>query len=374
MNTDYLLKREEITNIKELDACKIKVISKDLAIKLCLAFPEHDLDRQALYNSFCALNMYTATMPKDSSGAKYITGCNSIYFNEDLDFAQMPEVAMHECIHFIQEGRLYTKNAFPGLTSFASGLALNEAAIQLMASEANMSNVVEEKYFDISLKTISPNYYPLECALVNELSYFTGTYPLYHSVLNSDAVFKNTFITKFNKRIYNRIARQLDKLLHLEDELNCYINELENSEKVNNIKELNSIISEQKYKIKRLFFNIQNFIIRNCFSCEFNNINTIEDLRELKYKLYNFKNIIGVADGYTFYNSFYCDLMNALENKKEEILRYGAINLFKNECTSLAVIEQSKTTFGILHTFIKKIKKLFKLNSGTINDSDEYLG
>lgn len=372
MTIDYLLKKEGMTNIKELNSNQIKTISKDLAIKLCLAFPEHDLDRQALYNSFCGLNMYTATMPKDSSGAKYIANINSIYFNENIAFSSIPEVAMHECIHFIQEGRLNGRNVFLGLSSFASGLALNEAAVQLMASEANMSNITEEKYFDITIRTISPNYYPLECTLLNEISYFTGTYPLYHSVLNSNDVFKNTFIAKFNKRIYNRIARQLDKLLHLEGELACYISELENSEKVSNIKELNTIISEQKVNIRKLFFNIQNFIIRNCFSCEFNSINTIDDLKEIKEKLYNFKNIIGTTDGYTFYNDFYRDLMNSLENKKEEILKYGEISLFKQECTALTIVNQTRERFGFIRIFIRKLKKLFRLNKESINDYNDY--
>lgn len=368
MNLDILLKREGIKDIQELDACKIKIISKDLAIKLCLAFPEHDLDRQALYNSFCALDMYTATMPNDFSGAKYITGYNSIYFNNDLEFSDIPDVAMHECIHYIQESRLYNSNAFPGLSSYASGLALNEAGIQLMASEANMANAVEEKYYDISLKTISPNYYPLECTLLNQISYFTGSFPLYHSILNSDDVFKNTFIAKFNKRIFNRISRQLDKLLHLEEELTYYINELQCSEKESNIRGLNQIIAEQKCKIKKLFFNIQNFIIRNCFSCEFNHINTIEDLTDLKNKLYNFKNFIGTCDNYTFYNDFYCDFMNALENKKEEIEKYGEISLFKQECTALTIVEHSKERFNFVRIFIKKLKKLICFNKGTIND------
>lgn len=370
MSIVYLLKKEGIVNIKPLDSNQIKTIAKDIAIKLCLAFPEHNLDRQALYNSFCSLDMYTATMPKDSSGAKYVANSNAIYFNEDLDFSAIPEVAMHECIHFIQEKRLTNSNTFVGLTSFASGLALNEAAVQLMASEANMSNIEEEKYFGITLHTISPNYYPLECTLVNEIAYFTGTYPLFHSVLNSNDVFKNTFIAKFNKRIYNRFSRQLDKLLHLENELNCYNSELENSDKLSDVKELNGIIIKQKEQIQKLFFNIQNFIIRNCFYCSYNSINTMDDLKDLKMKLYNLKNIIGIADGYTFYNSFYCDFMNALENKKEEILKYGEISLFKQECTALTLVDQSKDAFGFISTFIRKIKKLFKLNTGTINDYD----
>ena len=372
MSIDYLLKKEGIVNIKPLSVNQIKAISKDIAIKLCLAFPEHDLDRQSLYNSFCSLDMYTATMPKDSSGAKYVSNSNSIYFNENIDFSAIPEVAMHECIHFIQDQRLNGANAYVGLTSFSSGLALNEAAVQLMASEANMANIEEEKYFGITLHTISPNYYPLECTLVNEVAYFTGTYPLYHSVLNNNEIFKNTFIAKFNKRIYNRFTRQLDKLLHLENELNCYNSELETCEKVSDIKELNNIITNQKAQIQRLFFNIQNFIIRNCFACAYNSISTMDDLREVKMKLYNFKNIIGTTDGYSFYNAFYCDMMNALENKKEEILKFGDISLLREECMALTIVDQTKETFGFIRMFIRKIKKLFRLNRGTINDYDNY--
>jgi len=368
MNIDVLLSKEGITNIYELEAQKIRTISTDIAIKLCLAFPEHNLNRQQLYNSFCRLNMYTATMPNDSSGAKYVPETNSIYFNKDLDYTQVPDTAMHECIHFLQHNNLTNPNNYLGLTGLTSGLALNEAAVQLMAAEANMNNITEEKYFNILIKTNSPDYYPLECALVNQLAYFTGTYPLYHSILYNDEIFKNTFIAKFNKRIYNRISRQLDKLLYLENELNYYIKELEYSEKVNNIKQLNNIINDQKNSILKLFFNIQNFIIRNCFTYEFNNIRNAEDLYNFKYRLYEFKNIMGTTDNYTFYNNFYCDLMNALEQKQEEIKKYKEISLFKTECTALAVVDNTKYTFKFIHTFIRKIRKLFKLNKSSIND------
>ena len=73
----------------------------------------------------------------------------------------------------------------------------------------------------------------------------------------------------------------------------------------------------------------------------------MDDLKDLKMKLYNLKNIIGIADGYTFYNSFYCDFMNALENKKEEILKYGEISLFKQECTALTLVAVSYTHLDV---------------------------
>ena len=108
-----------------------------------------------------------------------------------------------------------------------------------MASEANMCPSTSETYYNVSLNTISPNYYPLECALVNQMAYFTGTYPLFHSTLNSNDVFKNTFILKSNKRAYNAIVKNLDLLLACENDLNYFANELQYASKVNEIKLLN---------------------------------------------------------------------------------------------------------------------------------------
>ena len=62
--------------------------------------------------------------------------------------------------------------------------------------------------------------------------------------------------------------------------------------------------------------------------------------------------------------------MNALDNKKEELLKYGDLSLFKQECTALTIVEQSVETFSFIRMLIKKLKKLFKLNRGTINDYD----
>lgn len=362
MSINSILKKENIKIIRALNSKEVNILARDISIKLCLAFPEHNLNRQDLFFSFCSLNMYIAQMNKDLSGAKYLSANNSIYFNEDIPFNKIPDVAMHECIHFIQSANI-KENKRMGIYNFHSGLALNEAGVQIMASDANMAYTSEEKYFDIFLETNSPNYYPLECALVNQMAYFTGTFPLYHSVLFSDDIFKNTFISKFNKQIYNTISTKLDKLLHLETDLNCYISELEYENKVRNIKVLNEIISKQKANITKLFYEIQNYIIENCFTCEFNKINTIDDLTEFKFLLYNFKDVIGHADTYTFYNDFYRNMMNALEIKAEEVKRYGEISLFEEKAnTALAVIPKAKFIFNFANTFMYKLKRLFNYN------------
>ena len=375
MSINSTLKKEGIKVIGQLNTLEINKIASSISEKISKAFPEHNLNQSDLFISIARLNMYIAEMPDSMVMAKYFYKNNSIYFSKDMDLDNINALALHECLHFIQtlknkHGKLLRLGLYNLEGSNNSGMGLNEAAVQQMASIASDAKLDTVKYYGMDFSTESPDFYPLQTTLIKELAYFTGTYPLFHSTLFSNDVFKNTFIAKFNKRIYNRITRQLDKLLNLEAELTCYINELGETENLNDVKELNSIISEQKQKISNLFFNIQNFIIRNCFSCEFNHINTMEDLKEIKHKLYTFKNIIGTTEGYNFYNNFYCDLMNALEQKKEEILKYGEISLFKQECTALTLVDQTKEKFNFVHIFIKKLKKLFRLNRGTINDYD----
>lgn len=357
MGIKSLLRNEGIDILRELNKNEIKTIAKDISIKLCLAFPEHNLSRTTLYNSLSKVKMYLSNLPKDFSGAKYILENNSIYFNNNLPFEEIPSTAMHECIHFIQH---HNSDTHLGLYSSQKGIAINEAAVQLMASEANMHEITEVKYFDICLKTISPDYYPLECALLNQITYFTGTYPLYNSVLFSNDIFKNTFITKFNKKTYSSIINKLDNLLILENELNYYIEELSLSTKEKTIKNLNKMINYKKDKITALFFQTQNFIMKNCFSSEFEKLKTLEDIHEFKNKLYDYKNVIGTNNNYYFYNDFYCSMMNNVEIKKQYIKEHGPLGLPSEECTALMVIDTKTNKIAFAKTFFRKLKELFK--------------
>ena len=365
MSINSKLKKEGIKIIEQLNTAKVNSIAINVASKLCLAFPEHNLNKSDLFESISRLNMYIASMPLDSSDAKYFYKDNSIYFNENINIEDISTTAIHECLHFIQEFRDSNNNLSKmGLYNPFSnfGIGLNEAAVQLMASEANMADTTSETYFNISFNTISPDYYPLECCLVNQIANFTGTYPLYHSTLNSNDVFKNTFILKCGKKTYNTIVKNLDKLLSLESDLNYFSNELEYADKLSSIKLLNKLIRKNKEEIISLFFNTQNLIIEKCFKNEFNNIRTMDDLKEFNQKLYNFKNIIGYTDGYSYYNEFYCDMMNTVEQKRNYIETYGNINLFTNVNNDLILVDDPKSTFAFIDTLISKFKKLFGFN------------
>lgn len=357
MKLDLLLKNEGIDIVRELSKQEVSTIAKDVAIKLCLAFPEHNLNRLDLYNALSGIKMYYANLPKDFSGAKYILENNAIYFNSNLPFENIPVTSMHECIHFIQH---YNSEQNLGLSSSLKDISLNEAAVQLMASEANMQPETEVKYFDINIKTISPDYYPLECSLLNQISYFTGTYPLYNSVLYSNDIFKNTFITKFNKKVYVNLIKRFDYILSLENELNCYMEELVCAIKPKLIENLNKLINYKKKKIMAVYFQSQNYIMRTCFNYEFNTIRTLEDIHDFKNKLYGFKNLIGYNDDYTYYNDFYRSMMNLLATKKEQMETSGEINLLPSESTALVLIDTRRNSLTFIKTFFRKIKELFK--------------
>ena len=366
MSLNSKLKKEGIEVKEKLDTLKVNTIANTIASKLCLAFPEHNLNKSELFECLSRLNMYIAKMPLDSSGAKYFYKENSIYFNEDINFDDLSTLAVHECIHSIQElcdknNKLLKMGLYTPSTN--NGLGINEAAVQLMASEANKSIPENEIYFGISINTISPNYYPLECALLNQIAYFTGTYPLYHSTIYSNDIFKNTLSIKINEKNYSIILKNFDKLLDLENNLNYYANELQYSEKINSIKLLNQLIEETKKDIRTLFFKTQNLIMNKCFKSEFNSIRNLDDIKEFNSRLYNYKDVIGTSEGYTFYNDFYRSMMNAVEEKKAYIEANGEINLFETENTSLLLLDKTNSSFSLINTIIAKIRKLFKLNN-----------
>ena len=357
MKLDLLLKNEGIDVVRELSKQEINTIAKDVSIKLCLAFPEHNLSRTDLYNALSSIKMYMADLPNDFSGAKYILDNNSIYFNSSLPFENIPATAMHECIHFIQH---YNTTQNFGLATSKKDTALNEAAVQLMASEANMQSLTEVKYFDIVLKTTSPDFYPLECTLLNQIAYFTGTYPLFNSVLFSNDIFKNTFVTKFSKSVYSNFISRLNSIQHLENEINCYMEEMVNETKQKSIENLNSIINSKKKKIMELFFQTQNFIMRTCFNYEFNTIRTLEDIHNFKNLLYGYKDVIGYNDNYTYYNDFYRSMMNLLVSKKEQIEKAGEVNLLSNQSTSLVLIDTRRNKLRYVKILFRKLRELFK--------------
>lgn len=366
MNIKSVLKKEGITNIRPLDILTINKISKNISHKLYETFSEHNINESDLFISISRLQMYFAQMPEDASAAKYFYKNQSIYFNDKFSIDEIEEFAIHECIHYLQEikdekGNLLRLGLYDISEGSNKGMGLNEAAVQLMAATASGAPIDKVKYYDLFLVTESPEYYPLQCVLLKEMMYFTGNYPLYHSTLYSDDVFKNTFSSKFGKRAYYKIEKNIDELLTLEALLNTLTTEVKYTNRARKVKQTNQLINQCKDKIANLFIETQDFIIELCFENEFNEIRTMEDLKYFKSRIYNFKDIIGYTADYDFYNKYYIKKMEEFEAKKEYIKEHGAIKKTPiSENLNLVEIKQSKVS--IFKRILMKLGILVDMN------------
>ncbi len=349
------LKKEGIEVIKPLDTLSVISIAKNVATKLVIAFPEQNLNCNDLFIRLSRLNMYIAKMPHGMSCAKYYYKNSSIYFSDEIDFSNIDSYATHECIHYLQELRDTKNNLIHlGLCDFTHpklpGMALNEAAVQLMSSRALNEKIDNVKYFDITLPTNSPYYYALECNLVTQMAYITGDYALFNSTLYSNNSFKRKFISLTSKETFYKVQNNLDKLMSLEDTLSLEATKLGNSDmSIRTISKIEKEISNLRSKINQLFISTQNLILTQYFDNAFKCIVTLEQAEDFRKKLYNYKDLIGSTADYTYFNDYYISKMAKLEEIR---------NSFENnEELSLVPIKQN-----IFSTFINKLKKIFTNN------------
>lgn len=363
MSIDSVLKKEGIENIIAIDTLTVNRIANNISEKLSETFREHNLDESEIFASICRLKMYFAKMPDDQSGAKYFSRNNAIYFNEKFNIEDLEESALHECIHYLQEVKDEKGNLVRlGLYNFQDnqGEAINEAAVQLMTEEACGKEEDKVKYYDLFLATISPDYYPLECVLLNEMVYFTGKYPLYHSTLHSDDVFKNTFCGKYGEKVYKNIEKNINQILDMEMILNAEKAQLQYINNEKKARQINEASEKRKEKIANLFLKTQDYIMENCFNAEFNNVRNMEDLMYFKEKIYHFKDIIGYTAEYKNYNDFYVQKMKEFEIKKEKI-ENG--ELVYNEVNRLELVNTQTKGYSFIRKILIKLGLLRELNS-----------
>ncbi len=366
MSIESDLKKDGIIVVKKLDTLKINSIAKNVAEKICDAFPYFGLEQNNLFIKLSRLNMYIAKMPEGMSEANYFYKNSSIYFNEHIDDNDLEEFAVHECIHYIQEIK-DKKNYLirMGLCDYTEfkiyGLGLNEAAVQLMTSKVLGIPKEFVKYFNITFETNSPSYYPLECCLVNQLAYITGENLLFESTINSNDNFKNKLIELLSYKTFMKIQDSIDDILSAEEEIiriNNKIVKIDNRNK--KVDSLINKINNYKNEITTTFMKTQNLIITSFFDKEFYKINNVADIENYRKKLYCFKDYIGSVENYTFFNDYYVNKMMDLEDK---------YNLIENGITpstyALIVRKNSK-----ILSFFKSIRTLIFRKNLKENEKD----
>lgn len=352
MSIDSELKKDGIKVIEEFDTLKVNAISKSVAKKIADTIHLDVINEPELFINLSRLNMYTAILPKGIS-AKYFYKNNSIYFSVDTPDSLLCDVAIHECLHYIQS-KFDDKNNLLrlGLCDFYNSksfdICLNEAAVQSIASKCLNTEFEDVKYFGISLKTNSPSYYPLECVLLNQMSYITGEDVLIDSTINSNDNFKNKFISLTNEKVYNTISKNINLIVSKEEKLDKLFFDFDQIEEEHkSIGKILYQINKEKQKIKNIFMNTQNLIITSYFDNYINFVDTPKLIESYRNKLYNFKNFIGITDDYTFFNDYYLSKMEQLENKYQS----GNVTI-----TAIAIRKEN-----FISVLFRKLRTLFKV-------------
>lgn len=353
MSIENDLKREGIEIIKSLDTLKVNLIASKVANTIIDCLPNLSLDYKTLFIKLSRCNMYIAKLPQGTAKAKYFYKNSSIYFHEDTDFNYLNNFIIHECIHRVQEYRDSKNNLLRlGLCDFLNarlpGMGLNEAAVQLLTTKCLNNNRENVKYYGISLNTTSPEYYPLECALVNQMAYVVGEDNLYKSTLFATTDFKDEFIKVTSKKTYITIENNIDQIIFAEDELASLYTKLESIDQVDSyfVKATNKI-EKLKNKITNKFTETQNLILTSYFDAAFNKLSNPIEIERYRNQLYNFKNYIGSVDNDNFYTNYYVEKMSRLEQKYIEL---------ENPNTTQTALVPAKT--GIIVSLFRKISNL----------------
>jgi hypothetical protein len=350
------IKKEGIEIITPLDSLTINSISTSIAKLLRSAFPEKDLDERDLFSRISNLRMYIAKLPAGCS-AKYYYKNKSIYFCEGTSFLEISDLIVHECIHYLQEK--YNKNnklIQLGLCDYTKphlpGTGLNEAGVQLLASKCTNRKSETVTYYGITFNTISPNYYPLECCLINQLNELVGNNVLFDSVFNSNNNFKTQLISLTSQETFNSIERNFDLLLEKEETISNLIEyNTVNYSNTNIVKNNCEKINNLKFEIKTLFLSTQNLIIESYFDNAINLVYTKFTFDKYRNKLFNFRNFVATSEGYTFFNKYYINKMSELETLSE--------NNFNFSNSSNKLCEYKHDLISII---FRKIKSILGIN------------
>ena len=353
MNIEKELKNDGIEVIEQIDTLIANTVVKSVARRIVETFPDFEITEKDILNKFSKLKMYKAKMPEGMAEASYFYKNTSIYFNEHIDYDDLEEFAIHECLHFLQEIKdENNKIKRMGLCTYKGtkpyGLALNEAAVQFTASRIIGIEPDFEKYYNITMYTPSPSYYPVECSLLNQIMYFTGEDVLFKSTLFSNDEFKDKIIEMSSEKVYFKLQNLFDCILKSEEkiiDLNNKISELEDGS--TKVSEFNEKINKLKNKITSSYIIVQNTIIEKFFDYEFNQVSNLEDLEKYRRRLYKYSDIIGSTSDYKFFDNYYALKMNKLEHK---------CSVFENGGVETAI--SKKHSNPIVNFF----RKLFKLN------------
>ena len=380
MSKKFNHKLHGISNITEISAKDRHTISKKAVDLIYPVVSEFKISKEMLFNSLGKSNMYLADFD-DLSMGKYDYTTNSIYFSNDLDISKLDSSIIHEILHFFQaelteDNFLIRMGLFKPSKLFRpeKGLGLNEASVQYIASTIVKEVPDHVKYYELELTTPSSNYYPIETAIIRQMCFFTGTYPLFFSTLFSTDLFEKTFKTITSEENYNYIEEKLTYIVQLQEKLSDVYSTIHthNQAESKKISVLNNI-TNLKNKLRETILDVQKIIYTSAFANELDKIDTVQDIVNMKTLISNFENYIINYEGDYSFEQFKDKINIELNNKLALIEAYGnysfALKARKDILNLPKIYSQS-----FIKTFFSKIKLLIDLrfNFSRSNDEEQY--
>ena len=372
-------KLQGISNVSEISAKDRHIISKKAIELIYPVVSEFNISKEMLFNSLGKSNMYLADF-EDLAMGKYDYTTNSIYFSNDLDISKLDSSVIHEILHFFQaelteDNFLIRMGLFKPSKLFRpeKGLGLNEASVQYIASTIAKEVPDHVKYYELELTTPSSNYYPIETAIIRQMCFFTGTYPLFFSTLFSTDLFEKTFKTITSEENYNYIEEKLTYIVQLQEKLSDVYSTIHthNQAESKKISVLNNI-TNLKNKLRETVLDVQKIIYTSAFANELDKIETVQDIVNMKTLISNFENYIINYEGDYSFEQFKDKINIELNNKLALIEAYGnysfALKAKKDILNLPKIYSQS-----FFKTFFSKIKLLIDLRFNFSRSNDEEL-
>lgn len=320
------LEKNGLINIKKIDTFTVNKICAKLSKDLQETLGSINIDLSNIFIKLSNMNMYFSDFEETNVKAKYIPEYKGIFLKEDINLDQMDSSIMHEALHFLQsdfdsKGNLISMGLIEK-EKFGrqKNVALNEAATQILASATLKEKPSSSIYFDISFVAPSPEYYPLETALIKQMMFFTGSFPLYNSTVYGNSIFKETFKAITSENVFSFISSEMDNLMFYQDEIaKLYLRQTKKIPTFlkNYIKKRIDIV---KLNIQNTTLNIQDAIYQNCFNNQINKITSLEDCKDVRSSMESFSNIlIQKEDDFSYSN--YLEFANFMISEKEKQLK-----------------------------------------------------
>lgn len=351
MKIEKKLKKIGIKETKEFTKEEKRIVACNVTNSLIVAFSILKNDEQQILDKIQNANMFWAQTEKNLPKVNYFYENHKIYFNESIDINKTNDAMIHEIIHFLQDVRKKNgKLDKIGLCNFNElslhGLGINEGAVQYVSAKALNSGVQTVKTFEIVLRTISPNYYPVLTNLIEQIVFLIGEDELVKAIILNDEEFENTFFNTFEEN-----AQDIIKLF---DEIINY--NVKNNKEIEIKKAKEQVEDKSKTdQLKNLYIQAQDLIMRTFFEKQYKLLQTEEDVQNLSTKLENYIKLTGKIEingqYYSNCDSFKSKFMNKLDKQLIKIHE-------QKSKMALAVVYGSR-----INKLINKIKALFKINT-----------